>query len=365
MEQPAAQAPQSWEPVRPLVSSGKNDEAIRTGEPLTQTDGKNGGVWLWLGRAYFAKGMTEQAERAYNLLSIEVKDYAGADGRKGVEVFGVDKEGPGAKAGIRPGDILLKLGDATFAGTSEFVEAALKSPPGQPVEVQLLRGGAQLSLPITPGSKLGQVMQWAAGQPGIAVVLAQKKALGQRLNPPPAIPEEAVRHTARGEAFLKGATNPADFQKGFDEFHQAWRLAPWWGDAWFNLGVAQKNAGNPQAAIASFKRFLLAAPTDRAAPQVQREIYGLEVEMEKYAATGNWGGRWSDAGGSIYTLRVEGNQLRMVYLEPSKFAQGLGVHTGDTDFTGTSEVNRFKGKLSCGPTTPTKAAVSEVPTKGI
>ena len=54
--------------------------------------------------------------------------------------------------------------------------------------------------------------------------------LVRNLNPPPAVPEDAYRHMARGEAFLEGATNKERFKRAAKEFHTAARLAPWLPD---------------------------------------------------------------------------------------------------------------------------------------
>ena len=52
---------------------------------------------------------------------------------------------------------------------------------------------------------------------------------------------------------LKMPNRVADYKEAAKEFEQATRAAPWYGDAYFNLGVAQDKAENYKAALSSLK----------------------------------------------------------------------------------------------------------------
>ena len=168
--------------------------------------------------------------------------------------------------------------------------------------------------------------------------------IARKLDPRPAIPEEAHRHATRATAFLKDASSDQDFTPAFAEFKKALRLAPWWADVYYNFGLAQESAGNPESAIRSFKLFLLAAPNDRVAKDIRTKIYTLEVQAEKLVEIKRWVGRWKSEGKSIQELRVKGNNIRMVQIKPSRKARKAGWKAGDTVFYGTARGLTVKGK---------------------
>jgi tetratricopeptide (TPR) repeat protein len=101
--------------------------------------------------------------------------------------------------------------------------------------------------------------------------------LGAEIKPAPAIPEEAERRMARGAAAFKSATAVADFQDAAKEYEQATVAAPWYGDAYNNLGVVQDKAGNYEAALRSLKLALLASPGSK---EIKALIYEVEYRSE-------------------------------------------------------------------------------------
>ncbi len=108
-------------------------------------------------------------------------------------------------------------------------------------------------------------------------------SLAQRIQPPPAVPEEAQRFAVRGGTAIREAKNVSDLQEAITEFTKALRIAPWWPDAYFNLGVAQEKAGQLNEAVRSLKLYLLAAPNAQDARKVQDQIYSIEYRQEKAA----------------------------------------------------------------------------------
>lgn len=100
------------------------------------------------------------------------------------------------------------------------------------------------------------------------------------LDPPPPIPEDARHHANRGMAFVKKATSRDEYDLAVSEFEQALLIAPWWGDAYFNLGLVQEKVEEYDAAIRSFRLYLLATPGDPNAGAVKKKIAELEVAQE-------------------------------------------------------------------------------------
>ena len=81
-----------------------------------------------------------------------VPDYA-QDGVTGVKLSGVSAIGPAAKAGLKPGDIIVKLAgkDVNNIYDYTFVMGALKI--GQETAIEVMRDGQRVALKITPGSR--------------------------------------------------------------------------------------------------------------------------------------------------------------------------------------------------------------------
>jgi tetratricopeptide (TPR) repeat protein len=95
------------------------------------------------------------------------------------------------------------------------------------------------------------------------------------------ISREARKHMLRGQAAMEVAKNNTDYQDAVKEFKKAIKYAPSWGDAWYNLGVAQEAAGDYAGAITSFNKYLNLNPqaSDRSA--IEDRIIKLEYKQEK------------------------------------------------------------------------------------
>lgn len=100
------------------------------------------------------------------------------------------------------------------------------------------------------------------------------------LNPQPAIPEEARRHFVRATTIQKDARNEADAELAAREYREALLLAPWWGDAYFNLGVAAQTANLFDEAIRAFRLYLLTQPPPDDARDAQDRIYAVEAKKD-------------------------------------------------------------------------------------
>ena len=81
--------------------------------------------------------------------------------------------------------------------------------------------------------------------------------LADELKPAPEIPEEARKHFVEGTAIVKAAKNPAQQTLAAQSFTEALNVAPWWSDAYYNLGVAQELAEQYDKAEHAFTFYLL------------------------------------------------------------------------------------------------------------
>lgn len=108
--------------------------------------------------------------------------------------------------------------------------------------------------------------------------------LASELKPAPSIPEEARKHFVEGTAIVKAAKNPAQQALAAQSFTEALKVAPWWGDAYYNLGVAQELAEQYDAAEQAFNFYLLSNPGETEKREVQDRIYALSAKRKLLGA---------------------------------------------------------------------------------
>jgi serine protease DegQ len=68
--------------------------------------------------------------------------------KTGVLITGVLQDGPASKGGLKPGDVVLKIGDRPVANTSELLAAVAALKPQATAVVQVQRGAQALDLKL-------------------------------------------------------------------------------------------------------------------------------------------------------------------------------------------------------------------------
>ena len=106
-----------------------------------------------------------------------------------------------------------------------------------------------------------------------------------RMDPRPAIPREAMQHLAYAETAFQEAKGPADLDNAIQELNQALRLAPWWGDAYKNLGLLLEKADRYADAARNLQLYLLATPDAPDAQSVQMKVYSLQYKAKQQEAS--------------------------------------------------------------------------------
>lgn len=103
---------------------------------------------------YMAQERPKDGQRRASLRAYlgTVPDYAQSD-VQGVMLSGVAKGGPAEVAGVKGGDVIIKLAGRKIENIYDYTYAieALKS--GQETEIAVLRDGNEVSLKVTPGSR--------------------------------------------------------------------------------------------------------------------------------------------------------------------------------------------------------------------
>jgi S1-C subfamily serine protease len=70
---------------------------------------------------------------------------------RGILIYGVANNSPAAQAGLQEGDVIQKLGGKEVLRAEQVQEIVENSQIGQPLAVELNRGGRSISLTISPG----------------------------------------------------------------------------------------------------------------------------------------------------------------------------------------------------------------------
>lgn len=133
-------------------------------------------------RAQLQKQMQAQQSQAPdasspgNAIGVDVQDVGmglaaafGLPRPAGALVNGVAPGSPAAAAGVKPGDVIVKLGDKTIGRSAELNDLAAALPPGQKAPLRLIRNRAPVMLTITGADE-------AAGSAGATVGMAAPKA---------------------------------------------------------------------------------------------------------------------------------------------------------------------------------------------
>ncbi|MBX3637892.1 MAG: trypsin-like peptidase domain-containing protein [Rubrivivax sp.] len=86
-------------------------------------------------------------------LSAELAETLALPVSQGALITGVLASGPAAAAGLRPGDVVLRVGERPVASAGDLLAAVTAQPPGSEVGVQVQRGRQVLDLPVKVGER--------------------------------------------------------------------------------------------------------------------------------------------------------------------------------------------------------------------
>lgn len=80
----------------------------------------------------------------------ELRRYFEAPRDRGVLVSRVEPGSPADRAGVRVGDVIVRLGDVVARHPRDVVREALRAPSGEPLEIEVVRKGRRRTLSVTP-----------------------------------------------------------------------------------------------------------------------------------------------------------------------------------------------------------------------
>ena len=97
---------------------------------------------------------TGHVERGY--LGMEVRELPLPPGRRAtgsVSVSAVDPKSPAARAGVKPGDVVISFDGEPVTEPAELVLLLLRSPVGADVPMEIIRDGARQTITVTVGRR--------------------------------------------------------------------------------------------------------------------------------------------------------------------------------------------------------------------
>ena len=89
-------------------------------------------------------------------LSPELAETFGVKASEGVIITGVLQDGPAARSGLRPGDVIVGVGEKKIVSVPALLSTVAALRPGEKAVFEVQRGGQILELDITPGLRPAQ-----------------------------------------------------------------------------------------------------------------------------------------------------------------------------------------------------------------
>lgn len=88
-------------------------------------------------------------------LGVSVQDAPGPRPREsgGVIIANIDRSGPAARAGLRPGDVVMAVDNTKIETAQGLIKAIAATPPGNSVKLAIRRGGQNLVVGVTVGRR--------------------------------------------------------------------------------------------------------------------------------------------------------------------------------------------------------------------
>jgi putative serine protease PepD len=102
-----------------------------------------------------AKDIMTNGKATHGLLGAQISnnsDSMAADAfSNGAKVQELTAGGPGEKAGLKKGDVIVKLNETKIATASDLTAAVRQQPAGAPITLDVLRGATTLNIKVVLG----------------------------------------------------------------------------------------------------------------------------------------------------------------------------------------------------------------------
>jgi tetratricopeptide (TPR) repeat protein len=128
----------------------------------------------------------------------------------------------------------------------------------------------------SPREQLQQLTAQLQQTPSDTALRERIIKLALEITPAPAVPPEAKRPFVMAGTYQKEAKKPSDFALAIDAYQDALKVAPWWGDAYYNLSVSLESVSRLDEARDALRLYLLTKPND--AEEAQNRLYALDAK---------------------------------------------------------------------------------------
>jgi serine protease Do len=148
-------------PINPGNSGGplfnEDGQVVGMNSAIYSPTGGSVGIGFAIPSALIRSTVLELREKGHidrGWLGVSVQDVA-EDSRNaaGVAVAGVDRSGPAAKSGLRPGDVVMTLNGQAVDSARSLTRAVALTAPGNTIRLSVRRQGRDLTLPVTVGKR--------------------------------------------------------------------------------------------------------------------------------------------------------------------------------------------------------------------
>ena len=95
-----------------------------------------------------AQQLIDTGKASHPMLGVSLADATDSAGNTLARVQAVSSTGPAAAAGIKPGDVIVQVGDQKTAGAEAVIAAVRSHRPGEQVSVTVLRDGARKTFTV-------------------------------------------------------------------------------------------------------------------------------------------------------------------------------------------------------------------------
>lgn len=150
-------------PINPGNSGGPTfnmeGQVVAVNTAIVSPTGGSVGIGFAIPSEMAAKIVSDLRDKGHidrGWLGVSVSDGQGVRGPRtntGVPIANIDRSGPAAKAGLRPGDVVLAVNGTRVDTSQGLIKAVAATPPGKSVMLTVRRGGQNVQISVTVGRR--------------------------------------------------------------------------------------------------------------------------------------------------------------------------------------------------------------------
>jgi serine protease Do len=150
-------------PINPGNSGGPTfnmeGQVIAVNTAIVSPTGGSVGIGFAVPSEMAAKIVSDLRDKGHidrGWLGVSVQDAPGTQisrSNNGVPIANIDRSGPAAKAGLKPGDIVMAINGTRVDTAQGLIKAVAATSPGNSVTLTVRRAGQNVQIPVTVGRR--------------------------------------------------------------------------------------------------------------------------------------------------------------------------------------------------------------------